>query len=38
MDKAGIATTMIVPLIADSKLLAERIEEARAHGAKPDRD
>ncbi|HXR37101.1 MAG TPA: amidohydrolase family protein [Candidatus Binataceae bacterium] len=38
MDKAGIATTMIVPLIADSKLLAERMEAARAHGAKPDRD
>ncbi len=38
MDKAGIAATMIVPLLADSKLLAERMAEARAHGAKPDRE
>jgi predicted TIM-barrel fold metal-dependent hydrolase len=29
---------MIVPLIADSKLLAERMEQARARGVKPDRD
>jgi predicted TIM-barrel fold metal-dependent hydrolase len=38
MDRAGIATTMIVPLIADSKLLAERIEEESRRGGKPDRD
>src|SRR5579864_5753437 len=38
MDKAGIATTMIVPLVADTKLLIERMEEASARGVKPDRD
>ena len=38
MDRAGIATTMIVPLIADTKILAERIAEAKARGVKPDRD
>jgi uncharacterized protein len=38
MDKAGIATTMIVPLVADSKLLIERTEAASARGVKPDRD
>src|ERR1700758_408045 len=38
MDEAGIATTMIVPLIADGKLLAERIEAQTARGEKPDRD
>jgi uncharacterized protein len=38
MDRAGIATTMIVPLIADLKLLAERIEEETGRGGKPDRD
>jgi len=38
MDKAGIATTMIVPLIADTKLLAERMEEETRRGGKPDRD
>ncbi len=30
MDKAGIATTMIVPLIADAALLAERNERCRS--------
>jgi len=38
MDKAGIATTMIVPLIADTKLLADRMEEEEKRGGKPDRD
>ena len=38
MEKAGIATTMIVPLIADLKLLSERMEEERTRGGKPDRD
>ncbi len=38
MDRAGIATTMIVPLVADTKLLAERMQEASGRGAKPDRD
>jgi hypothetical protein len=38
MDEAGIATTMIVPLIADTKILAERTAEARARGTKVDRD
>lgn len=38
MDQAGIATTMIVPLIADGKLLAERIEAQTARGEKPDRE
>src|SRR5208283_3590049 len=38
MDEAGIATTMIVPLIADTKILAERTAEAKARGAKVDRD
>jgi predicted TIM-barrel fold metal-dependent hydrolase len=38
MDKAGIASTMIVPLIADTKLLSERMEEERNRGGKPDRD
>jgi predicted TIM-barrel fold metal-dependent hydrolase len=38
MDQAAIATTMIVPLIADTKLLAERIEEETRRGGKPDRD
>jgi uncharacterized protein len=38
MDQAGIATTMIVPLIADRRLLTDRMAEAAARGAKPDRD
>lgn len=38
MDQAGIATTMIVPLIADTRILAERMQQARARGTKPDRD
>jgi predicted TIM-barrel fold metal-dependent hydrolase len=38
MDRAGIATTMIVPLIADTKLLAERAEEESRRGGKTDRD
>lgn len=38
MEQAGIATTMIVPLIADTKILAERTHEARVRGGKPDRD
>lgn len=38
MDEAGIATTMIVPLIADTKILAERIAEAKARRKKADRD
>ncbi len=38
MDEAGIATTMIVPLIADTRILAERTAEAKARGAKADRD
>ncbi len=38
MDQAGIATTMIVPLVADTKLLTERIEEEAKRGGKPDRD
>jgi uncharacterized protein len=38
MDGAGIATTMIVPLIADTKILAERIAEAKARGTKVVRD
>ncbi len=37
MDRTGIATTMIVPLIADSRLLAQRIEEEKNRGGKPDR-
>src|SRR5215469_3655092 len=37
MDKAGIATTMIVPLIADATLLAERLEEEAKRGGRPDR-
>jgi hypothetical protein len=38
MDKSGIATTMIVPLIADAKLRAERTDEEAERGRKPDRD
>jgi uncharacterized protein len=38
MDKAGIATTMIVPLIAGTKLLAQRLEEEAQRGVKADRD
>src|SRR5215472_1793214 len=38
MDKAGIATTLIVPLIADAVLLADRMEEEAKRGGKPDRD
>src|SRR5215469_8942837 len=38
MDKAGIATTLIVPLIADAVLLADRIEEEARRGGKPHRD
>ncbi len=38
MDRAGIATTMIVPLIADTRLLAERVEAESRRGGKPDRD
>jgi len=37
MDQARIATTMIVPLIADSKLLSDRMEEETRRGGKPDR-
>ena len=35
MDKAG---TMIMPLIADAVLLADRMEEQAKRGGKPDRD
>jgi predicted TIM-barrel fold metal-dependent hydrolase len=38
MDRARIAATMIVPLIADTKLLAERIEAQSKRGGKADRD
>jgi predicted TIM-barrel fold metal-dependent hydrolase len=38
MDQAGIATTTIVPLVADSKLLADRLEQAASRGVKADRD
>jgi uncharacterized protein len=38
MDQARIATTTIVPLVADSKLLAERMQEAASRGIKADRD
>jgi uncharacterized protein len=38
MDEAGIATTMIVPLIADTKILAERIAESKSRRKKADRD
>ncbi len=38
MDRAGIAATMIVPLIADTRLLAERIAEQEKQGIRPDRD
>lgn len=38
MDRAGIATTMIVPLVADTKLLTERMQEESGRGAQPDRD
>jgi predicted TIM-barrel fold metal-dependent hydrolase len=38
MDKAGIATTMIVPLTPDTKFLAERMAEEAERGGKPDRD
>src|SRR5215472_6113316 len=37
MDKAGIATTLIVPLIADAVLLADRMEEEAKRGGMPDR-
>src|SRR5215468_3720592 len=35
MDKAGIATTLIVPLIADAVLLADRMEEEAKRVASP---
>jgi uncharacterized protein len=38
MDQAHIATTMIVPLIADTELLVERMEEETRRGGKPDRE
>jgi uncharacterized protein len=38
MDRARIATTMIVPLVATGKILAERTQEAAERGVKPDRE
>jgi hypothetical protein len=36
MDKVRIATSTIVPLIADAALLAERMEEEAKRGGQPD--